>query len=760
MASRSPSLLYRVRRLLAPPGEVPASDRALLDRYADGGDGAAFRELLERHGPLVLGVCQRVLGDADLAEDVFQATFLVLARNPSAVRGRDSIGPWLYAVARRLARRVLSERAAERRREQKVAAARPTFATVDFATRELLAVLDEELDRLPDRLRAPLLLCYLQGHTQDEAARQLGWSLSTLRRRLEKGSALLRLRLTQRGATLGAALFAGVIAPEVFAAVPAGLADSTMHAAWTFAAGGDQYSTAVRIAQEGLRMLICDRLKLAASLLLGFGLLTGTGTGVLLAMRPADPPEPATPVQAPAVAATKNDVRQRLSDLWQTQRETTSRGRFEVVLVRAGLEKGQELSRAEFDRLLSGLRLNDVPGFLQKLLDRCSPLRPGITRIFGPLKPIEVRVDGRRHLERWSSQDPKFEDKRHVSFSDGNVFVEYEPMNKQASVYKPYIYVLGINDLRYLPIVPGKGLDEKWEVVETKNGRVRLRYASEPLASELEADERTGFIYVSRSPYSTDGTMTRENLQFGPVADRVGRLLPTVNIEVTFNKGQLSHFSAHHVVKADLDATFTDADFAIAAPAGTNVLDFRSDHDNPKSRVAREAVPDVLAFANAIPDRTRAIWPRLRYGTPAPKLALAAWLTQKGKAETPNLKGKIVLIDFWGTTCGPCIAELPDVQAAAKKYAESDLVLIGLHDAGAKVEDVTGFASKHELTYLLGIDRPADKGSSFGATFQAFGIRAIPNAAVIDREGRIAFVGRFKDGLQKAEELLKGGHTR
>src|SRR5262245_15562192 len=175
-------LARRLRRLAEPPGAE--SDRQLLRRFAAARDEAAFAELVARHGPLVRGVCRRVAGDAS-ADDAFQATFLVLARRAGTLRWGGAVGPWLYAAARRVA---LKARAAEARRRRRERAAAPPAAepVADPGWRELLAVLDEELRRLPERYRAPLLACYLEGRTQDEAARQLGWSVGTLRRRLER----------------------------------------------------------------------------------------------------------------------------------------------------------------------------------------------------------------------------------------------------------------------------------------------------------------------------------------------------------------------------------------------------------------------------------------------------------------------------------------------------------------------------------------------------------------------------------------------
>ncbi len=208
-----------------------ADDHALLARFAADRDDAAFAALVRRHGPMVLGVCRRVVRDAHLADDAFQATFVVLARRPDAVRASASVASWLFGVARRVALAAKRRDTRLRRRDAITSTLPPADCPLTPDWDDLLRVLDEELARLPDDLRAPLIACHLDGHTQDEAARSLGWSLSTLRRRLDRGRELLRERLTRRGATLSAGLFAGVVAPSASAAVPNRLVAAAVTAA-------------------------------------------------------------------------------------------------------------------------------------------------------------------------------------------------------------------------------------------------------------------------------------------------------------------------------------------------------------------------------------------------------------------------------------------------------------------------------------------------------------------------------------------------
>src|SRR5262245_22473753 len=232
MPTHHPSLLLRHLRKLAAPSDDTVSDRELLHRFAERRDEGAFTTLMRRHGPMVLRVCRRVLPHGPDAEDAFQATFLTLARKAGAVRWHDSAAGWLYGVARNTARRARDAAARRAHRERRAPARAGADPLAEMSARELLGALDEELSRLPQKYREPLVLCYLEGAARDEAAQRLGCPLGTLKGRLERGKERLRAALARRGLSLPAALAATLLGRGAAdGAVPTPLARATLRAA-------------------------------------------------------------------------------------------------------------------------------------------------------------------------------------------------------------------------------------------------------------------------------------------------------------------------------------------------------------------------------------------------------------------------------------------------------------------------------------------------------------------------------------------------
>jgi RNA polymerase sigma factor (sigma-70 family) len=251
------------------------SDGQLLERYLARRDESAFAALVMRHGPMVLGVCHAILRGAPEVEDAFQATFLVLIRKAGTIRGRDAVGGWLHRVAHRVAVEAGRDRSRRDRRERGAGDLRdPIAADEGPGDDDWRIPLHEELARLPERLRQPMVLCYLEGKTHAQAALELRWSEATLRRRLADARGLLRARLTRRGAVLSSATLAAAMASHATAAVPPGWVDALTRAA----AGPTASAAAVRLAGQVVRGMLAARARTlanVAALLVATGLVAG-----------------------------------------------------------------------------------------------------------------------------------------------------------------------------------------------------------------------------------------------------------------------------------------------------------------------------------------------------------------------------------------------------------------------------------------------------------------------------------------------------
>jgi RNA polymerase sigma factor (sigma-70 family) len=243
--------VVRHLRRWAGPGEVaPSSDADLLTRFIRTRDEAAFAEIVQRHGPLVWAVCRSRLSAAD-ADDAFQATFVVLARRAGSIRKRPSLASWLSGVARRVVKTVRARQL--RRREVPLDLQHaPSGKSAEIERLDWRAVLDEELDRLPEKYRLPTLLCYYQGLTNEEAAKRLRWPHGTVCGRLARARHLLRKRLTRRGVTIAIGAFAsGVAGP------PTDLIAATLRASAAVNANG----TVLQLAEAVMTAMWISKVK-------------------------------------------------------------------------------------------------------------------------------------------------------------------------------------------------------------------------------------------------------------------------------------------------------------------------------------------------------------------------------------------------------------------------------------------------------------------------------------------------------------------
>jgi len=295
-------VLHYLRCLVGVPAGAQ-TDRELLHAFAGRRDETAFAAVMDRHGPLVWGVCRRLLRDEQDAEDAFQATFLVLARKAGSVPWREDAGNWLYAVALRVARKARAQAQRRRRLEcEVVMASRP--AAHEGPDAEVSAVVAEEVGRLPDKYRRPVVLCCLQGKSYAEAALLLGWPEGTVSGRLARARELLRRRLTRRGLALPASgVVALLAAGAATTAAPAALVQLTTRAALTFATGQEMSSAAAALAEEVLRAMSLSKVKMSGVLLLALAAI-GTGLGVW-AYGGGEPPVPRAEQPPPRLTGPK-----------------------------------------------------------------------------------------------------------------------------------------------------------------------------------------------------------------------------------------------------------------------------------------------------------------------------------------------------------------------------------------------------------------------------------------------------------------------
>jgi RNA polymerase sigma factor (sigma-70 family) len=273
-----------------------ADDGVLIARFSERRDEAAeaaFRVLVERHGPMVVRVCRQVIGDGHAAEEAAQAVFLVLARKAGSIRVGTTVAPWLYSVARRVASRACGRAAARRAREERTARAVTAGRTgVDTSPAPLEAdwsVVHEEVGRLPEKYRTPVVLCYLEGQTYEEAARRIGCPVGTVRVRLSRARDRLRDRLTRRGfgpervAAAGSLVGGPAEAGLMEAQIGKGWVDATVAAAQAYVTGRATAAgvvPAIMLANEVLRGLAMSQWKFVMIALTALGTTTAAAVGL------------------------------------------------------------------------------------------------------------------------------------------------------------------------------------------------------------------------------------------------------------------------------------------------------------------------------------------------------------------------------------------------------------------------------------------------------------------------------------------------
>jgi RNA polymerase sigma factor (sigma-70 family) len=352
MATGLHKVLEHIQRVLAPPDEG-LSDGQLLARFVAARDEASFAALVRRHGPMVLGVCRRMLGHAQDAEDCFQVAFLVLARKASSVVKRESVGSFLYGVAYRtaLTARTVNRRRQARERQVEVMP-HPEVTPVDVP--DWRPWLDRELSRLPEKYRTPVILCDLEGRTRKEVARHLGLPEGTLSSRLATARRMLAKRLSRHELPLAGGVLALSLSGAATAGVPESLVASTTKAAILVAVGktaaaGIVSATVAAWTEGVLQTMFVTKVKTAAVVLVGVAAL-GLGTGGLMYQTRAGAADSAQPTRR-AIANRPSEAAPERDDGRLVAEEAKAREQaLREALEEARREAEKQRERAEAER--------------------------------------------------------------------------------------------------------------------------------------------------------------------------------------------------------------------------------------------------------------------------------------------------------------------------------------------------------------------------------------------------------------------------
>jgi RNA polymerase sigma factor (sigma-70 family) len=648
-----------VRALAAGGGANDPTDGDLLRAFAVAGDGDAFAALVKRHGPLVLGVCRRVLHRLHDAEDAFQATFVLLAQRAVALKGYGSLAGWLHGVAYRMAKNAQRADARRRRHEGEAESATPRSPAGEAEWREVQAILDEEIQRLPATYREPFVLCCLENHSRTEAARRLGVKEGTIWSRLTGARRRLRDRLARRGVALSAVLAALALARPAAAAVPSQLAASTVSAAVGGSAAAGTISPSVAALVKGAKgIMVLTRTKAILLGVLTAGLLAGSLATATHWLARAGADEPAAeraprdqpPAKSPGAPAGKfaEGWSQTIEDLKQAgvgKKDVV--GRWKLTVEQGWLIVRRETAAGELE--------------WQVVLARAAD---------GPL-PQAHRVD-----EFYGAIEVKY----------GNCFVRETG-----------------DSLRVL--------------------RERKTADSPPWPQPRLEPAAIGPWAGGQSPH-VSGWITGDWFWAAAGLDggRSDVLVRMQHKDIYADKGSGSSSWGDRLVKMY---------------CGDRTL-----QDDGELLVADRALVEDVERALQV----RKIKKEIVTQT-APAIDGQAWFNTPAELALDKLRGKVVLLDFWGAWCGPCVEKLPRSEELYQKYKDRGLVVIGVHSANDD-EKLRSVLEEKKITFPVVHDR--------GATADRYAIEAWPTYFLIDKAGKVVWGFAHNPPEEKQiEELLR-----
>ena len=384
---------------------------------------------------------------------------------------------------------------------------------------------------------------------------------------------------------------------------------------------------------------------------------------------------------------------------------------------------------------------------------------------FNGLTKIDFITDGtkRRVENRYPGQE-----QIEVNVFNGEELLVSMGSGTQLDIYSRYnswVHFLDMRDfwngpagLRALTVPKqSEGSETAKQSLRHVDGAWEIITASKQSRTRRIIDDSTGFERLSSFVYNQ--YIQPETRQYFPMRLANGVAVPKLSIRVHYQKPNQVRFEVTFVDNVELPESLARDTFILAVPSGTHVIDYRSVSRNElqngrrgSSGIPSTDLPDVIAYCNR---RSPQSEPVLKVGDAVPNLDKLTWLDVTGRKERVDLRDKILLIDFWGISCGPCVAQLAEVNDAAKHFANSKIAILGVHASGSQPDKVIEFVKKRELVFPIAIDQKDPAGRAFGLTSAAFGVTGIPTSVVVDTTGHVAYIGAFQQAIEIAHKLAQ-----
>jgi RNA polymerase sigma factor (sigma-70 family) len=775
--ARSSHLLQQVGRLFGAGASGGLTDAQLLERFtsrcaasaeARGDAEAAFEVLVARHGPMVLGVCRRALTDPAEVEDAFQATFLVLVRRARSVRVDDSLGRWLYGVACRVAAKARSRsRRIPIHNVDLVAEPEVSERPVDRAS--LLAALDEEIGRLPERYRSPVVLCHLEGLSHAEAADRLRCPVGTVSGRLSRARGLLRDRLVRRGCSPTAGAIALLSVPEAArAAMPECLAAMTAHAAMRFAASGTTAvgvasSSAVALMNDALRAAVAFKLKVGAAVLLAVATTALAVPGVIAGARPGGGDPDVAP--SPPVVGARVEAEAERPAHYRPADEIVKELEARLARSRRSLPE-QEFYQLhnEIAALVLELRIAypDDPRGARRMLDRwhslgCIQRTPEAIdecqSLFRSTNDRELKADAAYY--QWSVLQHEPFDGPVVMEDLASSFARETSGDRTAARLQTAGWIrLGMALILGAACLPLLMTRRSWRYLGRPGLAVLAVSAAAILCVRLATDDKlsrasltsieeihdielrnqararviSDLMHIVEPDVEGVLLIRRAGLVFGLTLVAASALIA---VRLRRAEGRASRLS---IVRTSVLGFVGSLALLCVADAGLLFVQ--------RGRLSDQIVrdhPDSFSGRIIQGERRR----RDRVGEPF-ELEFDDAISGR-RVAMKDLRGKVVVIDFWATWCRPCVKEIPEMLRLYETYHDRGVEFIGVSldrpEADGGLDALKKFVAERKIAwpqYYQGHDNHrVMTGEPVGDFSESWGISDIPTVFLIDAEGKL-----------------------